>query len=453
VPSSSVTQSTLTVESEIDGTNKEQTLVVRWVFPEPVLEPTWLVAPKTTFGRDETSDVRLEGGYVSRQHAVITRSGPLWIASDLSSKNGIAVNAQSVRESVLSPGDVVRFGNFVGVCMQAPIGSDLSSVTLAPGIFGGRTLRLAFEHMLELARTDLSVVLVGETGAGKESFARALHRASGRSGPFRAVNCSVYSKSMAAAELFGYRKGAFTSADSPSIGHIRGAEGGTLLLDELTELAPDVQAMLLRALENREVMPLGEARPVGIDVRFLAAAQSRLDVAVQAGTLRADLRARLEGGVIALPPLREYREVVVEMFQSLFEAHTGRRPEFRTAAAECLCLYDWPLNVRELDTVVRRVAAGARDQVIDGDAIERALGTPGHGRIRSTAPPSGDPEKNGGKSVYPVEDLEALMSALGRFQGNLSKAASALGLGRTKAYRMLRAAKQTASKSKRTEKS
>jgi DNA-binding NtrC family response regulator len=438
------TQSTATAEPDFDETSAKEALVIRWVFPQPPMEPTWLVEPKTTFGRDGACSVVLDSDYVSRRHAAIARSGQLHIASDLSSKNGIVVNGRVVRETALSPGDVVRFGNYVGVCLRARFGADLSSRKLAPDIIGGQTLAVAFDRMLELAPSDLSVVLLGETGTGKERFARALHEASARRGPFRAVNCSVYSKTMAAAELFGYRKGAFTGAESASLGHIRAAEGGSLLLDELTELAPDVQAMLLRALENREILPLGEARPVPIDVRFLSATQTPLEAAVEGGQLRPDLRARLEGGVIALPPLRECREVVVEMFLELFESHTGHRPELRTASAERLCLHDWPLNVRELDTVVRRLAVRRGNRALQRDEIEQALGSP------SRAPQSPDtdvPEpfkdaRSRKPEVYLAEDVESLVSALARHNGNLTKAAAERGLPRTRAYRMLRAAKR-----------
>ena len=438
------TQSTATAEPDYDVTGSREALVIRWVFPQPPMEPTWLVEPKTSFGRDGACSVVLDSDYVSRKHALVTRSGQLHIASDLSSKNGIVVNGRAVRETPLSPGDVVRFGNFVGVCMRAPLAADLSSITLAPGIIGGRKLAAAFERMLEVATSDLSVVLVGETGTGKEKFARALHEASGRRGPFRAVNCSVYSKAMAAAELFGYRKGAFTGAESASPGHIRAAEGGSLLLDELTELAPDVQAMLLRALENREILPLGEARPVPIDVRFLSATQTPLEAAVGAGQLRPDLRARLEGGVIELPPLRECREVVVEMFLALFESRAGRRPELRTAAAERLCVHDWPLNVRELDTVVRRLAVRRSSSAIHRDEIDQALGSQNR-ESRSLETGIPEPEKDAksrNKEVYSADEMESLVSALARHGGNLTKAAAERGVPRTKAYRMLRAAKR-----------
>src|SRR5262249_36399573 len=157
-------------------------------------------------------------------------------------------------------------------------------------------------------------------------FARALHAASGRQGPFLAINAASYSKSIAAAELFGYRKGAFTGAESSSPGHIRAAEGGTLFLDEVLELPEDVQAMLLRVIENLEVLPLGDAPPRPVNVRFVSAAQTPLSSAVQEGRFRADLRARLEGGLIQLPLLGQCREIVPELFCLLFERHAAAPP-------------------------------------------------------------------------------------------------------------------------------
>jgi transcriptional regulator with AAA-type ATPase domain len=432
--------STLTIESEAPRAGARPSPVVRWVFPQPPPAPTWLEASTTTFGRDATCTVRLESEYVSRQHAALTRSGPLIIVSDLGSKNGVAVNGRPTREEVVSPGDVIRFGDFVGVCMLAPSGADLSSGMLVPGIHGGLRLRQAVERLRTLGGTDLALVFEGETGTGKETFARAAHAASGRPGPFRAVNCAVYSKGMAAAELFGYRKGAFTGAEAASIGHVRAAEGGTLLLDELTELAPDVQTMLLRVLENREVLPLGEPRPVSIDVRFVAATQIPLGAAVESGLLRADLRARLEGGVISLPPLREAREVVVETFLALFQRHTGTTPVLRASFAERLTMRPFPLNLRELDTLARRIAAYHRPgRPLDGEALERVQDARPEARPASPTGSAGKARRSK-PSRYAPEDVEALTAALNRARGNLSEAAAAVGLSRSKAYRMLRSA-------------
>jgi DNA-binding NtrC family response regulator len=177
----------------------------------------------------------------------------------------------------------------------------------------------------------------------------------------------------------------------------------------------------------------------------LSAAQTPLEAAVDSGLLRPDLRARLEGGVIALPPLRDCREVVVDMFLALFEQHAGRSPELRTAACEKLCLHDWPLNVRELDTVARRLALKDPERAIDREVIEQAIGS--FSREASRAP-SDAPKLDGGRrsrstEVYSPKDLESLMAALGRHGGNLSKAAAELGIPRTKAYRMLAVAQKS----------
>ena len=435
------TRSTLSIESDPGAANVEDRLVVRWCHPQPPLAPTWLTRGRITFGRDRSCTVPLDSGYVSRQHAAITRSGPLWIVADLSSKNGVAINGTPVREHVLVPGDVLRLGDLVGVCLAAPPDADLSSATLQPGIFGGFRLRQSLQRLRELAPTDLPVVFEGETGTGKETFARALHLASGRPGPFLAVNCAVYSKAMAAAELFGYRKGAFTGAESPHLGHVRAAQGGTLLLDELTELSPEVQAMLLRVLENREVMPLGDARPVPIDVRFAAATQIPLRQAVSSGLLRPDLRARLEGGVIELAPLRISRETVVETFLSMIARHTGRAMALGTAFAEGLTLHPWTLNLRELDTVARRVAVACRSsETLDREFLDSVLGPTADGDRALGALGQVKPSRRSRKPRYSSDEIEALGSALNRFAGNLTQAAAELGLSRAKAYRMLRVA-------------
>jgi DNA-binding NtrC family response regulator len=432
----------LTIEPDDARAPEPESFALRWVFPQPPLALTWLVDSVTTFGRDPTRTVHLDSRYVSREHAIIKRSGPLFILTDVGSKNGVAVNGRTVSEAALSPGDVVRLGDFVAVCVSAPMGADLSSGSLGPGIYGGFRLRQAVERLRELAPTDLPVVLEGQTGTGKETFARALHAASGRHGPFRAVNCAVYSKDMAAAELFGYRKGAFTGAASPSLGHVRAAEGGTLLLDELTELSADVQAMLLRVLENREVLALGDSTPTPINVRFLAATQIPLATAVSTGRLRADLQARLEGAVIRLPPLAESREVLLETFLMMFERQAGVRPAVRAAFAEQISLCAFPLNLRELDTLVRRIAAAYRsDAVLDRKDFNRATGSPADARLPGESPIDAGAGK---AAIYRPEEVAALKAALEQARGNLTKAAAALGMSRSKAYRMLRARSRVA---------
>jgi DNA-binding NtrC family response regulator len=438
-------------------------LVIRWVFPLPPLPPVWLdSSSRLVFGRDANCDVRLPSGQVSRRHVEIVRSGPLWLATDLDSKNGLRVRGARVRSAALAEGDVIRIGDFVGVVVRAQRGADLGFGALGGGLYGGAAQKDALRRLREVAPTGLPVVLVGATGTGKDRFARALHDDSGRRGPFLAVNCAVYSKSVAAAELFGYRKGAFTGADAASVGHVRAAEGGTLLLDELVELSLDVQAMLLRVVENGEVLPLGESRPVPIDVRFVAASQIPLSRAVEEGRFRPDLRARLEGGVVRLPPLTACRETVPEFFCTLFEQHEGGRPELSAAFAERLCLHDWDLNVRELDMLARRLARvcppGRR---LDGDLLDdwprpsqggdsvrvgadqecdsvRICEEPAH----PPAPPVPIPGRRSRNAPYDAQQVDALLSALARSEGNVTRAASYLGLTRQKAYRIIRAAKR-----------
>jgi transcriptional regulator with PAS, ATPase and Fis domain len=170
------------------------------------------------------------------------------------------------------------------------------------------------------------------------------------------VNCATLVPALAEAELFGYRKGAFTGADRASPGYFRAAQGGTLLLDEIADLPESVQAKLLRALEQHEISPLGESSPVPVDVRVLAATQIPLAQLVAERRFRADLCARLDGLTIRLPPLRDRKQEIPFLFQHLLRLHSGGRPpEVDPRLVEQLCLYDWPFNVRELDLLVRRL--------------------------------------------------------------------------------------------------
>ena len=281
----------------------------------------------------------------------------------------------------------------------------------------------------------MPIVLEGETGTGKELATRALHRWSGRSGPLSAVNCAALPEGLAEGELFGYRRGAFTGADRASAGFFRGADGGTLLLDEVSDLPLGLQAKLLRVLEEREVQPLGEISP-GADRRaVVVAGQQPLIEAVRAGRFRADLLARLDGLAVRLPPLRERREDVLPLFSRCWRSSGRGAPRdgerFRRAALHARLAVQRaragaageapPDPARQRRHAAR--AASARTDCRYGGRRRRAGASrrpTGAEVVRrpNVRPPGGAPE--------PVE-LPALVVALRASGGNVARAAAMLG--------------------------
>ena len=414
-----------------------------WLFPRSGMEPIDLgsAAGDLTIGRDEGCAVQLIGNDVSRRHAVLRGSlggGGLRIA-DLGSRNGVRVNGRSVPEAEIHTGDVVRLGGWIGVVTAHP--GALREI--APGLWGGARLDAALEPLRRAAPSDLPIVLQGETGTGKEVVTRALHGWSGRTGPLVAVNCAALPANLAEGELFGYRRGAFTGADRASPGFFRSADGGTLLLDEISDLPLALQAKLLRVLEERAVQPLGETRPVPVDVRIVVAGQQPLVDAVRAKAFRADLLARLDGLTVELPPLRDRREDVLPLFCRLLEeAGQGRAPAIDSDLAERLCIHDWPFNVRELVLLVRRlVALHGTGTTLQASQLpsrigEAAAARPVHPPSTSTRGPA--PVMGSPASQEPVQ-LPALIAALRASRGVVARAAALLGISRQRAYRLMEA--------------
>jgi transcriptional regulator with AAA-type ATPase domain len=448
---SSVGGNTTVTEAASAASVDSQEAALLWLFPRSSA-PVALRGERKrelTIGRDESSAVCLTGNDVSRRHAMLyldpdSRDSGVRIA-DLGSRNGVRVNGRPVSEAQIGVGDVVRLGGWVGV-VAASAGA---FAEIAPGLWGGATLQAALEPLRTAAASDLPIVLEGETGTGKELATRALHRWSARSGPLSAVNCAALPEGLAEGELFGYRRGAFTGADRASAGFFRGAHGGTLLLDEVSDLPLGLQAKLLRVLEEREVQPLGEIHPVPIDVRVVVAGQQPLIEAVRAGRFRADLLARLDGLTVRLPPLRKRREDVLPLFSRLLEEiGQGRVPAMESDFAERLCMHDWPFNVRELVLLAKRlVTLHGSDVTLRAQHLpERIAGTAARSDSSgssSVSVPAGVAAKSSGAErplpsgpVEPVE-LPALVVALRASGGNVARAAAMLGISRQRAYRLM----------------
>ena len=291
--------------------------------------------------------------------------------------------------------------------------------------------------------TDVSVLVTGESGTGKELVARALHAESARAArPFVALNCSALPAELVESTLFGHVKGAFTGADRDREGLFEAADGGTLFLDEVGDLALPAQAKLLRALEERQVLRVGAARPVGVDVRVVAATHQPLERMVAEGRFRADLLFRLQVVTLQLPPLRERRGDVPALavhFVAEFAAR-HRRPvtALGESARRALLAYDWPGNVRELRNALERAVVLADGEAVEASDLPAAL-------LGAAAPlrPADAALAGLGLAEARARALDAfdrafLAAALVRHGGNISRTARALGLHRQSLQKLLR---------------
>jgi DNA-binding NtrC family response regulator len=410
----------------------ERELAIQWVHGSAYAECHALRAARLRIGRGEGCHLRLEHASVSREHAELQRQGPIFSLRDLGSTNGSYLNGQRTEHAVIADGDVLRLGDFLGIVrLRERTDEQTSFSELAPGLWGGATLRKVLETSQAAARTDVPIVLLGETGSGKECVARAIHHFSGRAGRFHALNCSTLPVELAEAELFGHAKGAFTGADRARMGHLRAADRGTLFLDEVSELSLAIQAKLLRALEQREVVPLGETESVAIDARIVVAAQRPLEQFVEQDAFRADLHERLAGFRFELPPLRVRRDDIPGLFFHMLEKYAaGSRPKTDVKLLERLVLHDWPGNVRELELCTRKLLGlHANEPVLRRELADGIL------KEKMSALAATTEEQHArDRREY---DLRRLTVALEEKNGNLSAAAASIGISRRRAYRLL----------------
>jgi DNA-binding NtrC family response regulator len=291
-----------------------------------------------------------------------------------------------------------------------------------------------FELIRRVADSPVSVLVTGESGTGKELVARALHFNSQRANqPFLAVNCAAIPAPLLESELFGYKRGAFTDAHQDRKGLLEEASGGTVFLDEVAELSPQLQAKLLRALQEREVKPLGSAKSVSIDVRFISATNRDLETLLESGEFREDLYYRLNVVQIAIPPLRERVEDILPLASHLLTAaaqRVGKSTDgISPQAAKAFVGHRWPGNVRELENVIERAVALSRGRQIEVSDLPPTL--------LQRRP--GDTLAGAAARQLTLSDLEReyILQILAEEKGNKSRAAARLGLDRKTLYRKL----------------
>ncbi|HXK18269.1 MAG TPA: sigma 54-interacting transcriptional regulator, partial [Polyangiaceae bacterium] len=432
-----------------------------------------------SIGRATLNDIVIAHDAVSRRHAIV-HGGATPAVQDLQSSNGIRVEGrllESGGRAALKLGSVLQIGPAVLVVQDA-------SVAIGPGpeptklgqpgrhglgsIEAGQTgVVLRDQRMLNLYQTieavapgDISVLVLGETGVGKELLAHAIHSMSARSAhAFVKFNSAALPEQLVESELFGYERGAFTGADKAKAGLFETADGGTLFLDEVGDLSLAAQAKLLRVLETGDILRVGSVRPKRVSVRFISATNRDLRALIQAGSFRKDLFYRLNGVTIRVPALRN-RPLDIPALVEFFAARAagqpgGAAPEFTGAALAKLVNHAWPGNIRELRNVVERAALLTRGGLIDAEdlQLEEDRGSSGAMRVAQSSPFSVAPSSKPGSAFEDAEtrvtsvdvggelagklrdemarqERARILDALNRAHGNQTVAAELLGVSR-----------------------
>ncbi|MCB9565208.1 MAG: sigma 54-interacting transcriptional regulator [Kofleriaceae bacterium] len=382
----------------------------------------------------------LDDREVSRLHAVVEPNpddpdGHRIV--DQGSRNGTFVDGRRIEAATLRPGTVVRVGKTLMVYLEVDRPDLLPRAPDTPRLLGrSEPMRRLRAELAMVAPRSLPVLLLGETGAGKELVAEEIHRQSGRTGPFVAVNCAALPEALAESELFGHVQGAFTGAQRKHDGVFGAARDGTLFLDEVGECPPTVQAKLLRALATGEVRPVGASDAQQVDVRIVAATHRNLEDELGRDGFRADLFSRLQGWVQRVPPLRDRKDDIL-MLAQVFLGRVAPGLALSTNASEALLVHGWPFNVRELEQTIS--AAGVRAAAAGGRVRCEHLPAPLTAALGERA---GDREAPGVEPAPALQvprdevpDREALLEVASHFGGNVAQIADYFGKDRKQIYR------------------
>ena len=389
---------------------------------------------RVVIGKHESADLELHDDSVSRFHTELVISGGEVVLRDLGSRNGTIVDGVRVQVAFPKNGALLSLGHSK---LRLVTGEQRNRVSLSEqqrfGNLVGRSpaMRRVFAILERAARSDATVLLTGETGTGKEAAAEAIHRESERrDGPLIVVECGSIPAALLESELFGHERGAFTGAIATREGAFEAANGGTIFLDEIGELAPELQPKLLRAIERREVKPVGGNQYRKVDVRVVSATNVDLETAVNQRQFRADLYYRLAVLQVRLPPLRERREDLPLLVpQLLDQLGLAGRPEAHKVLAvelgEEIARHAWPGNVRELRNYIERVVA--LDERVELASVSTA----------STDVDVERPFKEARDALVRDFERRYVERVLARHEDNVSAAARAAGLDRLTFYRLL----------------
>ncbi len=387
-----------------------------------------------SIGTLPTNDLVITDTTVSRTHAEVEEKSGGYVIRDLDSTNGTFLEGLSVREAFLTPGSVIRLGETeiifspVEECIEIPTSNAESFGELT----GSSSPMQEIYGILErVSPTDVTVLIEGETGTGKELAARAIHRHSKRAdGPFVVFDCGAVAPNLIESELFGHEKGAFTDAARFRQGVFELADNGTIFLDEIGELSLDLQPKLLRALDQREAKRIGSDKPVSFNVRVIAATNRDLEKEVKAGQFREDLFYRLSVVRVSMPPLRKRKEDIETIASDLLAGiskEIGKKiTGLSSEAGAALSAYAWPGNVRELRNILGRAAA-----LCNGDRIEaRDL-------FLTQKKKSATLDGLSGKTLEEIEKA-AIQATLKSANGNKTEAAKVLGIAYSTLYEKMK---------------
>jgi len=451
-PSNAGSASVTTVDASAQPAAALRGLLILTHGPEPGrVFP--LVGEAVRIGRAAPCEICVDDPSLSRLHATLQIARGEHFIKDEGSRNGTLRNGAPVEfASPLEDGDRLTLGSVrfrftrtderetqTLLELFGKRGSPVSANPAVRRVVRTPGVRSVWEQAERAARSPLSVLILGETGVGKEVLAEAIHEASPRAAKeLLSINCAALTETLLEAELFGHERGAFTGAVGSKAGLIESANGGTVFFDEVGELPMTTQAKLLRVLEERRVLRVGGRSATSIDVRFVAATNRDLEVAVENGTFRRDLYYRLNAITLTIPPLRERRGDILELAEALCDeasALAGSGPPTLSAQVrELLVGYDWPGNVRELRNAIERAVVLSPTAEIGPDALPPSITGQRARSATAGVAPSAGPLEGSGMLADAVDRLERerILGVLQENLGNQTRTATALGISRRK---------------------